>query len=153
MKYFSSHLVVLAVLALHWISSPALLLAEDRVDALAAQCKPWVDCWTGTDAAFQIDAKGSIKIGGSLQDVAGSLVRWENGAYRFRAEHPEYAMEFWRTESKTALLLPKHRVAFIGAGPTDAKDHMAAAGLVRRLISPGTSARRNPLRTARTSPG
>ncbi|MFM8323545.1 MAG: hypothetical protein ACKN9U_01640, partial [Pirellulaceae bacterium] len=139
MKRFSLHLVALALLALQCNWYPAPLYAEDRVDLLAAQCKPWVDCWTGTDAAFQIDAKGSLKIGGHLQEVAASLVRWEDGAYRFRAEHPEYAMELWRTESKTALLLPKHRVAFIGSGATDAKDHMAAAGLMRRLISPGTS--------------
>jgi hypothetical protein len=139
MKRFSLNLLVLAVLALLSISSPASLYAEDRVDVLAGQCKPWVDCWTGSDAAFQIDAKGSIKIGGKLQEVAASLVRWEDGAYRFRADHPEYAMELWRTESKTALLLPKHRVAFICSCATDAKDHMAPAGLVRRLISPGTS--------------
>jgi len=139
MKRFPIHLAAVAILVFQSFSLPALLNAEDRVDLLAAQCKPWVDCWTGADSAFQIDAKGSIPIGGHLQEVVASLVRWEDGAYRFRAEHPEYAMELWRTESKTALLLPKHRVALIGSGATDAKDHMAAAGLVRRLISPGTS--------------
>jgi len=107
---------------------------------LAEGLRPLLQCLTGECRAFTFAAEIEAPIDGKPQQIEVLLQLHGNGDYHLAATHADYSFLLDRTAEATTFALPHHQVAYQGSGETDAKDHLAASGLLMRTLTADTSA-------------
>ncbi len=106
-------------------------------DALVEQLRPLLEIIRGERQQFAITIDVQLPIGGETQQIGLTLNRYGDDSYDFSATHPDYAIEIRRREQLTAMFLPRHQRVYYGRGTLATEDHLAATGLLRRVISSG----------------
>ncbi|MCA8987408.1 MAG: peptidase C45 acyl-coenzyme A:6-aminopenicillanic acid acyl-transferase [Planctomycetaceae bacterium] len=106
---------------------------------LAEDLLPLLNCLTGQCQDFTMSAAIQAPIDGKLQQVDLKLQVRGNGDYHLSASHQDYSFLLNRTAKTTTFALPHHRKAFVGTGETDPRDHLAAKGMMARLLMADTS--------------
>ncbi len=134
--------IVCFVLPTVWVSSAvADSAAEVRSrDQLAVRLEPFYRVWSGKQDRFAVHVDASVKIKDKLESIDVRVAKFDNESFDFVATHSDYAVEVYRRESVTAMVLPKHERVFIGEGSLDASivesgDHLGPLGLAKRLSS------------------
>ncbi|MFO1062556.1 MAG: C45 family peptidase [Pirellulales bacterium] len=112
---------------------------EKQTALLAENLTPWLDALAGRSERTAIRGSASPQIDGSAQTIDFSIQRYSTDAFDLSAEHKDYAMAIRRRGDTTVLALPKHKRAYFGKGDVDGTDHLHPAGLLQRLVSPGSS--------------
>jgi dienelactone hydrolase len=143
-------LVAVLLLGAHAVGSPGLggglpavgaSLAEAvETTTLATDLAPWWDCLTGAREAFAV--QGSVRLrsspagAGDGDTIDLRFERFDSESFDLVLEHRDHAATVRRRSDATALALPKHGLVHLGTGATDPHDHLEAAGLTTRLVSP-----------------
>lgn len=131
MRKFGLPLSLLVVLSIG-ISGSAL--AEAPFARLGQQLTPLSKCLGGQVEELTLSAEAQLPIDGKPQSIHVRLIRRSDG-YEFSAKHADYSLLVQRTADATRLSLPHHQVTFLGTGETDDVDHLAASGILQRLVS------------------
>lgn len=126
-----------ALLVAQWFAQ-SLALADDAA-RLAKDLGPIWACISGETTAVNLKVHGELSIGGKKQQIDGKLLRYDEQAFDLEVNHPDYAVQIHRRADETAMVLPRHKVVFLGRGEVDANDHLAPEGLIGRTFTSGTS--------------
>ncbi|MFM7921705.1 MAG: hypothetical protein ACKPJJ_15900, partial [Planctomycetaceae bacterium] len=122
----------LLLVSLTAISS--LRAAEPQRDLIAG-LKPLATIVSGRQDSFSLRGDVRVSIDGSQQPVEMLLNRYDAVSFDLQLSHPEYELTLCRRSDVTALLLPKHKTAFLARGDVPAADSLAPANVVSRMIS------------------
>ncbi len=140
MKRISCRVVVLFLCCLQ----PVLSIAEDTaVGKISLQdgLQPFLDVLSGRQAEFQLSGDLQIAIDNKPQPIQLRLIRFSEEAFDLKLTHPDYAVEIRRREDSTALILPLHKVAYLGHGEVPQDVKLSPAGISERLISAASDAK------------
>ncbi|QNN24275.1 peptidase C45 acyl-coenzyme A:6-aminopenicillanic acid acyl-transferase [Planctomycetales bacterium ZRK34] len=127
----------LMLLALPWCAAAQTAAATAQ---LTENLKPFVDCLTGREAEFALDAEVRIGPADKSQKVHARIVRRDDQSFSLSIEHTDYAVRIERDANTTRLILPKHERVYIGRGPLSTPHTLAPAGLATRLFTDATQA-------------
>lgn len=119
--------------------SAVVRAAEVPIQKLAADLAPLVEITSGQRDSFHLAVQLNVPIDGKLQEIDVTLNWAASGDYRFAAHQSDYSFFLERTKKQTRFGLPHHKVIFIGKGAVSAEDHLAAKGIIARLISPDST--------------
>lgn len=114
------------------------LLAEEPVDRLSRDLRPWLNGLIGQSKPVSIAGHAEPTIDGQPQRIHFQFVRYDGSSFDLNIEHSSYAVEIRRRTNAIAMAVPKHKVVFVGQGDADAKDHLAPAGALSRLVGEGS---------------
>ncbi len=103
---------------------------------LASDISPLLECASGKRASFQWTFSIQAEIDGGLHQVEGCLRKFSTDSFDLELTHADYAIRLHRRADVTAMLLPRHRAAMVGHGPSDEADHLTPSGITARLLSP-----------------
>lgn len=123
---------------------PVLSIAEDAAVAsisLQDGLRPFLGVLSGRQTAFQLSGDLQIRIDNTPQPIQVRLIRFDNEAFDLKLTHKDYAVEIRRREKSTALILPLHKVAYIGNGEVSDVVRLSPAGISNRLISAASDAK------------
>lgn len=124
------------LLVLIW--SSAAQAVEDDALRLTRELTPLLGTLSGSEQAYSISADVRARIDGRPQEVSVRVARLGDESFDLDVKHPEYWLQLQRRGDVTAMALPYHKVVFLGRGATDAVDHLAPPGIMRRLIGSGS---------------
>ncbi len=97
--------------------------------------KPFLQMLSGKQSEFDLHGDLKIKIDGKPQPVKLRLVRFDDEAFDLELSHPEYAVQIRRRADSTALILPLHKVAYVGRGNVAESVRLSPKNISDRLIS------------------
>jgi dienelactone hydrolase len=110
----------------------------DPAELLADQITPWLDRWSECPSPLSIQIFCQIEIDRKPQSIEILFVRDTADRFVLACKHPDYEATLWRTEERTALVLPKHRTVFFTEGETDSTHHLQTTRFIDRWLSEGT---------------
>jgi hypothetical protein len=121
----------------------AASFAEDKAASLSLQegLKPFLEMLSGKQSRFDLQGDLKIQIDGKPQPVTLRLTRFDDAAFDLSLAHPEYAVQIQRRADSTALILPLHKVAYVGNGRVPDGVSLCPEGISNRLISAASQAR------------
>ncbi len=124
------------------LATARLATAGQAVDAarLAKQLTPFLQCISGSDSSFALSAKIDVPDGDRKHHVSVQLDQIDAESFDLEIEHNDYWLRLQRRADRTAMILPRHKAAFIGEGPVAGTDILKPQGISKRLLSPGTVA-------------
>lgn len=131
LKFFAGVLTTLLLAA-------SVRAYDDSAQRLAENLRPFLSCISGERATYSLSAEVKVDIDGRRQQIAVRLVRHDDQAFDLELKHTDYWVQVRRRADICAFALPHHKVVFLGRGDVDAADHLAPAGISRRLIGPGS---------------
>lgn len=108
--------------------------AENPWITLARDLEPALKCVRGQRDHYTFRAEVEVTIGAQAEKVTLETARWGTEEFRFRCTHADYAVEISRLLDRTVMALPRHEVAFVGAGEAPVRDHLLPKTLSRQLI-------------------
>jgi hypothetical protein len=126
--------------------------AESDSERLGRELAPLWNCISGEQIGVDLSVRAEVPVGGQKQTIEGRLRRYDDQAFDLELKHPEYAVTIQRRSDATALVLPLHKVAFVGRGEVDANDHLAPDGIIERTFTSGTAMSRYALLAGQTDP-
>jgi hypothetical protein len=109
------------------------------VGRLSRQLAPFLDCFTAARTSFAVSAEAEIPIDGHQEQVTLHVERMDDESFDLEIKHERYWVKVQRRADRTVLVLPLHKVAFLGDGPTPDGDTLAPKGISRRLSSSGST--------------
>lgn len=133
--------VVLALLLLSVCSS--YLIAEDsQVLQLEKSLSPLCEFVAGQSQEASLSLKGGVK---GKPDLSFNLRfhRSANGDYEFAARQKSHGDDLFvlrRNAAQTELIVPEHKMKFVGTGDLTTTDTLVASGFLTRLVSQDTAA-------------
>lgn len=110
----------------------------DPAEILADQISPWLDRWNQSPNPLAVHITCQVEIDRKPQSIELHFVRVTADRYTLACKHPDYEATLWRSEDRTALVLPKHRTVFFTEGETDAIHHLRSTQFLDRWLSEGT---------------
>lgn len=113
--------------------------ADNDQSRLANDLRPLIACLSGQQTTFTITAKIDAQIDGSSHHIDAKLIRYSDDSFDLDLTHPDYAVQLRRRADATAMILPLHKMVYVGRGETDVNDHLTPTGITKRLISPASS--------------
>ncbi|MEQ8785201.1 MAG: C45 family peptidase [Pirellulaceae bacterium] len=132
MRLSAPLLLVLALVgALRAEESPAVRLTKDL--------QPLSSLLAGRHKAFSLTADIDLSIGGKPQEIDARLDRFDEQSFDLDLKHAEYWVRLRRRADRTALVLPYHKVVFLGVGDVEQHDRLSPEGIVDRLVSSGSA--------------
>ncbi|MDX1682909.1 MAG: C45 family peptidase [Phycisphaeraceae bacterium] len=106
---------------------------------LGQRLKPIVDCLTGRAEQFTLRAEWMTDTG----ETRSALLRRSGPRLQLLIRAGDQIdIRLERNEELTRLVLAHHEKTFVGEGTAPTSDHLAPAGLARRLISPDSALER-----------
>lgn len=123
---------------------PVLSIAEDVATSsvsLQEGLKPYLEMLAGRQAEFQLSGDLQIQIDNKPQPIQLQLVRFNDEAFDLKLSHKDYAVEIRRRVDSTALILPLHKVAYVGKGDVSQEVRLSPDGVSNRLISAASDAK------------
>lgn len=111
----------------------------DRAVELARQLKPFLHVLADSKQPYAMTAKVTVGKGERAEAVTIELERIDAESFRFEAKHERYCVQLQRRQKQTALVLPYHKVAYVGTGPISESDTLKPSGITKRLLSPATN--------------
>ena len=120
------------------LAAPTARGGDEHAARLAADLKPFCSVISGDHDRLSLTATIELPVNGQVQHVDAKLIRADGASFDLELTHHDYAIQLRRRADITAFALPKHKVVFIGRGDVPADDHLAPAGVVGRLVGPGT---------------
>jgi len=135
-----SRFILWAVVLL--LATARLATADQAVDAarLARELTPFLHCISGSQGSFALSAEIDVPHGDRKHHVSVQLDQIDAESFDLEIEHNEYWLRLQRRADRTAMILPQHKVAFIGEGPVEGTDVLKPQGSNKRLLSPGSLA-------------
>jgi hypothetical protein len=117
-----------------------LAMAGEGADAghLAKQLTPFLQCIAGGQDSFALSAEVDVPDGDRKHHVSVQLDQTDAESFDLEIEHNDYWLRLHRRADRTAMILPRHNVAFVGEGPVEGTDILKPQGITERLLSPGT---------------
>ncbi|MEZ6130319.1 MAG: C45 family peptidase [Planctomycetaceae bacterium] len=132
----------LALLLLVCVLPPTLLSAEDTATvSLSDGMKPFLQMLSGRLSEFDLRGDLMIRIDGKPQPVKLRLIRFNDDAFDLELSHPEYSVHVRRRVNSTALVLPLHKVAYVGTGDVAEGVRLSPKNISDRLISSASDAK------------
>ena len=116
-------------------------VAEDGdTQRLRQGLQPLLGVLSGESDRFALLAKINFPVDRKPQQVVLRLDRHDDESFDLSIQHPEYELVIQRRREWTAMVLPKHVVAYVGRGDTSSVDHLAPKGILARLVTANTTA-------------
>ena len=118
--------------------SAATSLAQETPDSnvsLSDGLKPYLAVLSGSQSQFELTGDLKIQIDGKPQSIQLRLARFDNEAFDLVLTHPEYAVEIRRRVDSTAMIMPLHKVTFVGKGSVADDIRLSPRDITIRLIS------------------
>ncbi len=116
-----------------------LLAADSPAVQFCQEVSPLLECLSGQRESFQLTADVQVRIDEQPQKIKLQLIRYDNEAFDLSAQHPDYSFQIYRRADKTIFELPCHHKRFESSGALETKDHLAAQGILSRLIDADSS--------------
>lgn len=126
-----------AVAILFLCTSSSLFAEAEPAVSFADQVQPFLNIITGEADQFDLQANINVEIDGKPQEIQGSLRRWGADTFDLELAHTEYAVSFFRRSELTAMVLPLHRVAYVGRGTLN-EELLRPEGFMERLVTSRT---------------
>ena len=116
--------------------------AGELVDVahLSKQLAPFLHCISGQQESFAVSATVQVPDGDREHKVLVSLDQIDSESFNLSVKHDDYWVKLERRADRTAMILPKHNVAFVGEGSVAGGDILKPHGITKRLLSQGTMA-------------
>ena len=108
------------------------------VARLTKQLTPFVQCLSGNQRSFAFSAEIDVPDGDREHHVSVQFDQIDDESFDLEIKHDDYWFALQRRADSTALILPLHKVAFVGGGPVTDADILKPQGITRRLLSPRT---------------
>lgn len=102
--------------------------------------KPFLQMLSGAESRFELAGDLKINIDGRPQPVKLRLTRFDDESFDLVLTHSEFAVEIRRRADSTAMILPLHKVAYLGKGTVDNDVRLSPKDIAQRLISPFSEA-------------
>lgn len=118
-----------------FVSAVWLLTPPAPAGDLGTLLEPYLRALGGREATFELRAHFQGKIDGSQQEGKLRLVRGGEESFLLELEHKEHPVRIERTAERTLVVVPGHKVAFLGTGRVSGPDTLAPRGLAGRLFS------------------
>ncbi|MCA8996887.1 MAG: peptidase C45 acyl-coenzyme A:6-aminopenicillanic acid acyl-transferase [Planctomycetaceae bacterium] len=119
---------------------PSATCAEELVDErLKATLQPLLQLVREEQQPCSLHCEMKVPIDGRPQWITVDIRRYDGESFDFRADHEDYAVEICRRAEESAVILPKHGIAYLATGDVHAKDNLAPTGFLSRAISEQTS--------------
>ncbi|MEQ9410292.1 MAG: C45 family peptidase [Fuerstiella sp.] len=113
--------------------------ASPTTTSLNAGLKPFLQMLSGGQKTFELTGELQIRIDGRQQPIRLRLARFDDEAFDLSLTHTDYAVEIRRRADSTAMVLPLHKVAFVGTGEVPERLRLSPLGIGGRLVSPQSS--------------
>ena len=106
----------------------------EQTEELANRIDPFLTVLGGRDSSFAVHGQINGRISGVNVTATVKIERFDHDAWRLELEHDEYPFAIDRTKDRTALVLPRHKVAIVGSGEITGPDTLRPLGAALRLI-------------------
>jgi hypothetical protein len=110
--------------------------ANSLTDGLA----PFLNALSGSASRFQLSGNIQVAIDGKPQSIEIRIARFDDTSFDLALTHADYAVEIRRRAESTAMILPLHKIAFVGQGEVSGECFLVPKGIVSRLVSPQSMA-------------
>ncbi len=110
------------------------------VARLSQQLTPFLQCLAGQHESYTLSAEVEVPVGNRQHHVFVQLDQIDAESFRLEIKHEDYWLKLQRRADRTAMILPLHKVAFVGDGPVGGDDILKPQGITERLLSPRTMA-------------
>ncbi len=107
---------------------------------LARQLQPFLQVLAESEQPYAMTAKVTIGEGDRAESVSIDVERIDAESFRFEAKHKRYWVQLQRRRQQTALVLPLHKVAYVGTGAVSGSATLKPDGITNRLFGPGSNA-------------
>ncbi len=131
----------LSIILLVFSLLPGLAAAAPPTDTqrLAKSFSPFVQCFAGKRENFNVSADVIIKQDDKKHKLHVQLEQFGAETLNLEIRHKDYWVRVERRPDKTAMILPLHKVAFVGCGEVDGHDILKPRGLLNRVVSTGSN--------------
>ncbi len=131
---------VFSILALSALVFSTLAAAAPPRDAqrLSQSLDPLIQCLAGKNDAFCLEVQVDALLGSKKETINVRLEQAGAETIDLEIKHQDYWVRLERRPHQTAMILPLHKVAFVGDGAVSKTDNLAPGGLLGRLIGPGS---------------
>ena len=106
----------------------------EQTAELAKRLDPFLTVLGGRDSSFAVHGQINGRISGVNVTATVKIERFDHQAWRLELKHDEYPFALDRTKDRTALVLPRHKVAIVGSGEVTGPDTLMPLGAALRLI-------------------
>lgn len=97
--------------------------------------RPYLLVLSGSQSQFELTGDLTIQIDGKPQSIQVRLTRFNDEAFDLALTHPQYAIEIRRRLDSTAMILPRHKVAFVGTSEVADDIRLSPKDITGRLVS------------------
>ena len=127
-------------LLLALLLAPAQLASGQAVDVvrLTKQLTPFLQSLSGSRESYALSAEIDVPDGKRKHHVSVQLDQIDAECFDLEIKHDEYWVRLQRRADCTGMILPRHKVAFVGEGPVAGTDILKPKGITTRLLSPGS---------------
>ncbi len=108
--------------------------------SLSEGLRPYLQMLSGSQSQFSLTGGLQIRVDGKPQSIQLRLARIDDESFDLALTHSEYAVEIRRRADSTAMILPLHKVAFVGRGEVADDVRLSPQDVLARLISPQSEA-------------
>lgn len=129
---------VLPIVCVIFSFAPGTGHGDDAADTLGRQLSPFLNCLSGRQDAFSLRAEVEFPDGASREQVVLKLDRIDGESFDLHVTHRKYELRLHRTAERTAMVLPRHQVAFVGSGVVEDENSLRPTKMMDRLVGAGT---------------
>ncbi len=125
-----------------WMTLAGLLATAappKDVKLMSKSLSPFVDCLAEKRESYNLVAHVDFETGGKKQVVEVGIEQISADSFNLEIKHEDYWAKIERRPNRTALILPLHKVAFVGEGKVSGQDTLKPRGLVQRLVGQGSN--------------
>ena len=111
--------------------------AGEPVDVarLSQQLTPFLQCFSGQQGSYAVSATVQVPQGDRKHTVLVDLEQIDSESFDLSVKHDDHWVKLQRRADRTTMILPHHKVAFVGKGSVTGDDILKPHGITERLLS------------------